>query len=96
MARKKSLIWNYYKPVDKGAKCNECNALLKCTDGSTSGLYQHLNRHLKVKKEFEEAKDALEKEKEVKNQSKKRSYLESFLDAMVTPTIKDAFEKSKT
>ena len=48
---------------------------------------------IKVKKEFEEAKDALEKEKEVKNQSKKRSYSESFLDAMVTPTIKDAFEK---
>ena len=51
---------------------------------------------MKVKKEFEEAKDALEKEKEVKNQSKKRSYSESFLDAMVTPTIKDAFEKSRT
>ena len=81
------MLWNYFSEVDAGGKCNECQVVIKCTTGSTSGMAHLLNKHPKVKKQF---KEAIEKEKVSKSTAKKHSFSESSID-MFTPKIKDAF-----
>ena len=93
MAPKKSVIWSVFTEVDGGGKCNDCNKVIKCGGGSTTGLFYHLKQHPKIRKEVEEAKEAI---KEEQKSNKKRSFSESFLSTtpkMTTPKINSAFQK---
>ena len=62
MAPKKSVIWSVFTEVPGGGKCNDCNKIIKCGGGSTTGLNYHLKQHPTVLKEVEDAKSALKKE----------------------------------
>ena len=89
MAPKKSVIWSVFTEVPGGGKCNDCNEVIKCGGGSTTGLFYHLKQHPKVRKEVDAAKEAFKEE----HKSKKRSFSESFKPS-ATPKINVAFEKA--